>query len=82
MFGSQNKFMAPVIPVQAPAIDTNGLVLYLDAANPASYSGTGTTWADLSGFGNSGTLVDGPSYDHSNGGTIVFDGLDDYVSTN
>ncbi len=36
MFGSQNNFVAPVIPFQAPAIDTHGLVLYLDAANPAS----------------------------------------------
>jgi hypothetical protein len=81
MFGSQNKYVAPVIPFQAPAIDTNGLVLYLDAANPASYSGNGTTWTDLSGFGNSGTLMEGPTYDISNGGSIVFDGLNDYVST-
>jgi hypothetical protein len=82
MFGSQNKYVAPVIPFQAPAIDTNGLILYLNAANPASYSGNGTTWTDLSGFGNSGTLLDGPTYDNSNGGSIVFDGLNDYVSTN
>lgn len=82
MFGSQNNYLAPVIPVQAPAIETNGLVLYLDAANPASYTGTGTTWTDLSSFGNSGILLGGPTYDHSNGGAIVFDGLNDYASTN
>jgi hypothetical protein len=82
MFGSQNNYVAPVIPFQAPSINTNGLVLHLDAANPASYSGTGTTWTDLSSFGNNGTLVDGPTYDYSNGGSIVFDGLNDYVSTN
>lgn len=82
MFGSQNNYVTPVIPYQAPAINTNGLVLHLDAANPASYSGTGTTWTDLSSFGNNGTLVDGPTYDNSNGGSIVFDGLNDYVSTN
>ena len=36
----------------SPAIVTSGLVLCLDAANPKSYSGTGTSWADLSGNGN------------------------------
>ena len=36
----------------SPAIVTSGLVLCLDAANPKSYSGTGTTWTDLSGNGN------------------------------
>jgi hypothetical protein len=32
----------------SPKIVTDGLVLYLDAANPRSYPGTGTTWYDLS----------------------------------
>lgn len=82
MFGSQNNYVVTVVPFQVPSINTNGLVLHLDAANPASYSGTGTTWTDLSSFGNIGTLVDGPTYDYSNGGSIVFDGLNDYVSTN
>jgi hypothetical protein len=36
----------------SPAIVTSGLVLCLDAANRKSYSGTGTTWTDLSGNGN------------------------------
>lgn len=31
-------------------------LLYLDASNPASYPGTGTTWTDLSGGGNHGTI--------------------------
>lgn len=31
-----------------PRIVTDGLVLYLDAANRKSYPGTGTTWFDLS----------------------------------
>jgi hypothetical protein len=34
-----------------PGIVTSGLVFYVDAANPRSYSGTGTTWKDLSGNG-------------------------------
>jgi len=57
----------------------NGLVLYLDAANPLSYPGTGTTWNDLSGNNNNGTLINGPTYSSDNGGSIVFDGVNDTV---
>ena len=59
---------------------TDGLVLCLDAANPKSYPGSGTTWTDLSGNGNTGTLTNGPTYSSSDGGSIVFDGVDDYVN--
>lgn len=65
-----------------PGIITEGLVLNLDAGNPSSYSGTGTTWYDLSGNGNNGTLVNGVSYDPANQGSLVFDGVNDYVETN
>ena len=58
----------------------NGLVLYLDAGNSSSYSGTGTTWTDLSTNGNDGTLVNGPTYGSGNQGFIEFDGSNDYVS--
>jgi hypothetical protein len=57
----------------------NGLVLYLDAGTSTSYSGTGTTWTDLSGNGNNGTLTNGPTYSSANGGSIVFDGTNDSV---
>jgi len=60
-------------------IVTDGLVLYLDAANPLSYPGTGTTWSDLSGNNNSGSLVNGPTFSTDGGGSIVFDGINDYV---
>jgi hypothetical protein len=63
-----------------PPIVTDGLVLCLDAANPLSYPGSGTSWNDLSGQGNSGTLINGPTFNSSNGGSLVFDGADDYVS--
>ncbi len=65
-----------------PSIVTSGLVLALDAGNTKSYPGTGTTWTDLSGNGYTGTLVNGPTYSSSNGGSIVFDGSNDYVTTN
>ena len=64
-----------------PRIITNGLVLYLDAANTRSYPGSGTTWSDLSRSGNNGTLVNGPTFNSGNAGSIVFDGVDDYVIT-
>ena len=64
----------------AAGIVTDGLVLHLDAGNSASYPGTGTTWTDLSGNGYNGTLVNGPTYDSANGGSIVFDGSNDHVT--
>jgi hypothetical protein len=61
----------------APNTVTNGLVLYLDAGNTNSYPGTGTAWNDISGNRNNGTLTNGPTYNSANGGSIVFDGVDD-----
>ena len=64
----------------AMGIVTSGLVSNLDAGNASSYAGTGTTWTDLSVNGNNGTLTNGPTYSSANGGSIVFDGTDDYIS--
>ena len=58
---------------------TTGLQLYLDAGNASSYSGSGTAWNDLSGNGRNGTLTNGPTYSATNGGSIVFDGTNDFV---
>ena len=63
-----------------PRIVTNGLVLCLDAGNSKSYAGSGTSWTDLSGNGNNGTLTNGPTFSSSNKGGIVFDGTNDYVN--
>jgi hypothetical protein len=63
-----------------PRIVADGLVLALDAGNAKSYPGSGTTWTDLSGNVNNGTLTNGPTYSSSNGGSIVFDGVDDVVN--
>jgi hypothetical protein len=62
-----------------PTIITDGLVLHLDAANTKSYQSGSTTWFDRSGFGNNGTLTNGPTFDSTNGGSIVFDGVNDYL---
>jgi len=63
---------------RGPKIITDGLVLSLDAANQKSYPGEGTTWSDLSGNGNNGTLINGPTFDSENNGSLVFDGVNDY----
>jgi len=58
-------------------IVTDGLVLNLDAGYVPSYPTSGTTWYDLSGGGNDGSLVNGPTY---SGGSMVFDGTDDWLN--
>lgn len=66
--------------IATKGIVQSGLVLNLDAGVSTSYSGSGTTWTDLSGNGNNGTLTNGPTYSGTNGGSLVFDGVDDYVN--
>jgi len=61
-------------------IVTDNLVLWLDAANRSSYPGSGTTWRDMSGNNNNGTLTNGPTFSSANNGSIVFDGVDDYIN--
>lgn len=65
-----------------PNIVTNGLVLHLDAANVKSYQSGSTTWYDKSGNGNNGTLTNGPGFNSGNGGSVIFDGVDDYIVKN
>jgi hypothetical protein len=65
----------------SPKIITDGLVLYLDAANIRSYVSGSTTWNDISRVGNNGNLINGPTFNSANGGSIVLDGVDDYFIT-
>ena len=62
-----------------PEIVNDGLVLHLDAANVKSYPGSGTTWSDLSGNGNNGT-INGATYNSSNNGRFLFDNTNDVVT--
>jgi len=66
--------------IATKGIVQSGLVLNLDAGVSSSYPGSGTTWTDLSGNGNTGTLNGGAGYNSANGGSITFDGTDDYVN--
>ena len=63
----------------SPKVVTDGLVLYLDAANPNSYASGSTSWNDISRGGNNGTLFNGPTFNAGNGGSILFDGIDDFI---
>ena len=63
---------------QGKNLTSSNLVLHLDATNTKSYSGSGNTWYDLSGFGNNGTLNNGVLY-NSYGGFFEFDGSNDYI---
>tara|TARA_B100000424_G_scaffold271212_1_gene273010 strand:- start:2640 stop:3335 length:696 start_codon:yes stop_codon:yes gene_type:complete len=66
----------------SPLIVTDNLVFCVDAANTKSYSGSGTIWKDISGEGDDGTLINGPTFSNDNGGSIDFDGSNDKVDVN
>jgi hypothetical protein len=63
----------------SPSISTQGLVLCYDAANFKSYPGNGTTINDLCSTSN-GSLVNGVGYTNNDGGSLIFDGADDFIS--
>ena len=60
-------------------IVTNGLVFNIDASKSNSYAGVGNTIYDISGSGKIGTLNNGPTFSGLNGGSIAFDGSNDYI---
>ena len=62
-----------------PNLVEDNLVFYVDAGNTKSYPGSGTTWTDMSGV-NNGTLTNSPTFSSDYGGSIVFDGTNDYAS--
>ena len=66
----------------SPRIIRDGLVLYLDAANSSSYISGSTAWNDISRNNNNGTLINGPTFNSNNSGSIVFDGVNDYAIHN
>ena len=66
--------------IHSPKIVTDGLVFHIDAANSKSYTSGNTTWVDLSGNNNSVRLLNGPTFDSTNLGSVVFDGIDDLAT--
>lgn len=60
-------------------IVTDNLIVYLDAGVPASYSGSGVDWFDLTAESNDATLINGVPYSSLDGGYFDFDGVSDYA---
>jgi uncharacterized repeat protein (TIGR02543 family) len=60
---------------------TSGLRLNLDAGDTESYSGSGTTWTDLSGNGRNATWQATPTFSNANGGTFNLNGTTQFAST-
>jgi hypothetical protein len=75
--GTQSNLMAANFEYEN--IVTNGLIVNLDAGFVGSYPTTASTWYDISGNNSNGTLTNGPTFDSANSGSIVFDGVDDFV---
>ena len=71
---------APFAFQQQAGIVTTNLSLWYDAGNTSSYPGTGTSWFNLQPTTLTSTLTNGPTFSTNNGGTIVFDGTDDYTT--
>jgi hypothetical protein len=69
----QNYFQSNIVQ--------DGLIFMVDANNLVSYPKSGTTSYSLTGS-NTATLVNGVGYSSQNGGSFVFDGVDDYIQTN
>jgi len=66
------------ILIQSENPITEGLVFHLDAGNPLSYSGSGTTWTDMISGNNNATIVDA-TYSSDDSGVIRYDGTNDWV---
>lgn len=78
-FNSQTNFM--VTNIDYPSIVTSGLTLMLDAGYVPSYPRTGTTWNDLSGSNNNGTLTNNPTFSGNNNGTLFFPNIANQSAT-
>lgn len=64
-------------------IATDGLVFHVDAANKNSYSGSGSSWNDLSGNNNHGTLYSSPTFATNDAlGNLSFNGSNQYMQAN
>ena len=69
----------PITVKANAAIPTGNLVLDLRANSSSSYSGSGTTWYDLSGNSNHATFQGSPSWSSSLGGSFAMDGTDHFT---
>jgi hypothetical protein len=74
LFKGNNNYITSPVAFQAPAIIQTGLILNLDAANPSSYPGTGTTWSNLIRGNNVAEFaLAGGAFASNAGGVIRFE---------
>ena len=80
-----SRFQKYIVP-KTPQVVTGDLAIYVDAANPASFidrQNFNTTWYDIGGPGNNGTLTGGAVYSTATSPpSILFDGVDDRITFN
>jgi len=81
MFGSQNKYVAPVTSSPSSVV-TGGVVIELDAANASSYAGTGTNWYDVSGLNNHCTIYNLTPFTSALPTYFSFNGFNSYAKSN
>jgi hypothetical protein len=81
-----NKLYSTSIGPEGEAIKRiviDNLVFHVDAANKNSYTSGGSTWTDLSGNGNNGTIYNSPTFSSSDGGgSLSFNGSNQYMQAN
>ena len=65
--------ITPILPI------SNWLVLNLDATDPLSYKGSGTSFNDLTEFSNDGVSVNTPTFHNEYGGYFNFNGTSQYI---
>ncbi len=68
--GYWTSYTSPVV--------TSGLVLRLNASDPASYSGSGSTWVDLAGTQQNVTLYNSPTFTSGSPSYFTFNGSNQY----
>jgi hypothetical protein len=72
--------MAGAIQAALSNMVPQGPVMYLDAGNPSSYSGSGTAWDDLTVNNTDATLIASPAYTSGAGGYFTFNGTTQFAT--
>lgn len=69
-----------MIACVTPQVIIENLTMHLNANDPSSYSGSGSTWYDVSGNGADVTLYNSPSYTSASPSYFTFNGSNQYAS--
>lgn len=79
-FNSQNDIV--VANFDYENIVTDSLLVNVDAGFIPSFPTTGSVWYDLSGNTYNGALINEPTFNSSNSGSLIFNGINNYVNIN